>query len=545
MKRIMIVDDEFLVRIGIRSMIDWEAHGYTVVGEAANGQDAIEKLAAIHPHIILTDLLMEPVDGLELIRYCRQHHPHIRIIVLSNYNEFDKVKAAMKLGASDYLLKLTTSAAELLPILDEVSKGMEDIAENTSVEAYRLLNRNVSAIRQRLIRVMAHGGYTSSEDLLSELNLLDNQCNFVEPYYVLYLKIINFEFIRSFPEMQDLSTFSASFENIANEISQEVFPAQTFRYEAGDYIVVFNNMSDRDNPQFLKKVEEYYNRLASFIHRYLGVRLCAILSGKHLGVDSFASAMDACKKYISNCFLYEQQALLYSWQQTAGQQKLQIPEHLSMVDWKNALTFFNQELAADFVRQLIQFFYTTKENGTELFLYREKLFDLYRVWKKDSDAKGIDLDALCDNYGQPLYQIIVHYDLLSDVEKGFYEILQAYEQEYIKQGSKKLRKDIVRCISYVKQNLKEDLSVAMMAGYLHMSESYFSHLFKSEMGISFIEYVNQLRIENAKDLLDNTELRIGAIACEVGVPNANYFSILFKKITGLSPNEYRMGKKAE
>lgn len=121
MKKVMIVDDEFLVRLGIKSLLRWEDYGYEIVGEAGNGQEALEKIEKMHPHIILTDLKMSPGDGFLLIERCRQKYPEMKFVVLSNYNDFENVRRAMKLGASDYVFKLTLKAQELLQILDEVS----------------------------------------------------------------------------------------------------------------------------------------------------------------------------------------------------------------------------------------------------------------------------------------------------------------------------------------------------------------------------------------------------------------------------------------
>ena len=114
MKKVMIVDDEVLVRVGIKSMLMWEQYGYTIVCDASDGEEAWEKIENYKPDIVLTDLKMEPGDGFWLIKKCQKVYPNIRFIVLSNYNDFDNVRRAMKLGASDYIFKLTVKAEELL-----------------------------------------------------------------------------------------------------------------------------------------------------------------------------------------------------------------------------------------------------------------------------------------------------------------------------------------------------------------------------------------------------------------------------------------------
>src|SRR5659263_154226 len=100
--KILIVDDEVLVRIGIKSLLNWEENGYTVIGEASNGMTALEKVKKFHPDIVLTDLMMDTMNGFDLIRVLKKEFPDIKTIVLSCYNDFDSLKEAMKLGASDY-----------------------------------------------------------------------------------------------------------------------------------------------------------------------------------------------------------------------------------------------------------------------------------------------------------------------------------------------------------------------------------------------------------------------------------------------------------
>lgn len=108
MKKMLVVDDEYLVRVGIRSFLDWEQHGYTIVGEAADGGSALQKIEQYHPDIVLTDLKMEGMDGFALIAASKKRWPGLQFVVLSSLDDGENVKTAMKLGASDYIFKLTS-----------------------------------------------------------------------------------------------------------------------------------------------------------------------------------------------------------------------------------------------------------------------------------------------------------------------------------------------------------------------------------------------------------------------------------------------------
>jgi two-component system response regulator YesN len=149
--------------------------------------------------------------------------------------------------------------------------------------------------------------------------------------------------------------------------------------------------------------------------------------------------------------------------------------------------------------------------GIDSYLVREKLYEFYRTIKSDSITKGIILDNIVDRNGLALYQAIFQYDLLMNISDSFSSLIQNYEEECMKIGGKKLKKEIAKILMYVNANLSTDLSITHVAGIANMSESYFSHLFKNEMGISFVDYVNRVRIEKAKEMLVRTELRVNEI----------------------------------
>jgi two-component system, response regulator YesN len=535
MKRVMVVDDEFLVRIGIKSMLNWEEKGYSIVAEAANGQDAIDKIARFEPQIILTDLMMEPVNGLELIKYCSSRHPAIRMVVLSNYNDFEKVKTAMKLGARDYLFKLTVKPEELIDILDGISQEI-DQHRLSGNDAELMLNRNASAIRQRLIRMMIESSYSSETDLLRELQLVNVSCDFNQPYVVLYLTTANYTGEALEPEL-----FAVSLENTVSELTQARFKSQTFRTETGQCLVVINGdvskPQDRLPPDLIDRIGACFEQIDLNVRRYFGVRICGTLSCERTGIKAFASAAADCRRVMRHRFLLKENRLLLCAREKPPINELKMPPNTWISDWRLALEHGQYQEAAAFVERLCRHFYSLE--GIETHLIREKLDELYWTLKADCASKGIALDSLANDYGLPLHQAVAQYDLLTSIEESFLTILRRVEAEAVKGRGRRLKKEIADIILFVNTNLAHELNVTEAARMAHMSESYFSHLFKNEMGIGFVNYVNRVRIEKAREMLVRTDLKIDEIALRVGIGNPNYFSILFKKSTGISPKEFR------
>lgn len=144
MRTILVVDDEYLVRVGIHSFLNWEEHGYTIIGEAADGQAALDIIEKAHPDIVLTDLKMDGMDGFALIETCKKKWPDILFVVLSSYDDGANVKRAMKLGAADYIFKVTSKPDELLKILDDLPyERAPDSMEN-------VVRKNISGIKEQL-----------------------------------------------------------------------------------------------------------------------------------------------------------------------------------------------------------------------------------------------------------------------------------------------------------------------------------------------------------------------------------------------------------
>ena len=526
MKRIMIVDDEFIMRIGIKGMIDWEANGYLLVGEAVDGSDAIGKLAALQPDIILTDLVMEPTDGLELIRYCAKHHPRIGIIVLSNYDDYENVKTAMKLGAKDYLLKLTTQPEQLLSILNEVSREID-----AHVDAPRdadFADRNADLLRQRVLSMMLDPAAAVHADAICrDLRGIGSAFDPMQPWVLLALSITNFFLLEEEGGADRL--FVGTLESAIAEIVSTHYPTQVFHCDRGMYIVMLNARQLDD-----ERMARCFAQINTCVERYFGVSVSGCMSAIACGTESIPAAAESCQQGLARRFTLRENRLLYAsdsqpfedWQ---GRQQ-------PLDDWLISLRCFAFDHSRAFLARMFGGIY---DRAVREHAVRAQLYDLYHVWKLEAADKGIELDACVDQCGQTLYRAVFQYDLLTSIERSFLDVLRLYERKCVECGARPLNRDIVGIQLYVARNLKENVTSAEAARMLHMSESYFSRLFRRETGQRYVDYVNRLRIERSRELLRSTDWRISDIASEVGIDNANYFSVLFRRMTGVSPLEFR------
>ena len=412
MKKLLIVDDEFIVRMGIKSIVNWEEYGYCIVGEAADGAAALALMESVRPDIVLTDLIMEPVDGFELIRQSRKRFPKTKFVVLSNYNDFENVKQAMKLGASDYIFKMTAQPEEILKILDEASALVPE--EHHAADA--LVQRNRQAIKRCMIQKCIWQKYPDAAEMESEFAALGLDVTFSRPFVLVYFGVrpSGMEERRLLSQEEPDSVLEFAMGNIADEVWKTRFAADTFPVEEGIMVSVINLDSALPQEEELSEIREKFRLIREYIRRYLNLTVYGVLSEP-------GETYEQVKELHRRCMEAE---LAYS---------------------------------------------------------------------------------------------------------GEAELLTCVEQ----------RPAIVKVKEYIESHLSEQLSVAKAAQIACMSESYFSSVFKKEVGISFVDYISQVRIRRAKELLRQKHVRIYEICQEVGIENPNYFSSLFKKIEGISPNAYR------
>ncbi|MFD2332408.1 response regulator [Cohnella sp. GCM10020058] len=407
---VMLVDDELLVRLGIRSLIDWEKHGFEFMGDAADGEEALALMAQGAPDILLTDIVMPRMDGLALIEHVKRAYPKTLIIVLSSHNEYDYVRRAMKMGIEDYLLKTSLKPAELLALLSEAAEKIARERERESMQAVQ------AAQAVRAAETVRKDEAAGRRERLSKLLL---SALAAEP---------------------DDKAFRALAE------AEEPRPNYS--------LLVLGMLRMREGVQ----EQSASGLLAHLVRSELAGRL--------------ASDPAACGGR-------EVAALLHPPADRCDADRLVA------------------ELAAA-SRQLL---------GISLAGGVQGPFDDWR--------------QLPELYGRIRHRL---------------SVAEAQDTP---------RSDIKRLLDYMSANYADTLSLKAAAAMVNMSESYLSTVFKRETGKGFTDWINMLRIERAAAELAETDLPGYLIAERVGYENVNYFGRLFKKIKGVSPQQFRAQRQKD
>ncbi|MEH7010876.1 response regulator transcription factor [Neobacillus niacini] len=492
--RVLIVDDEQLIRQGIKHYLNWEQEGFEIVGEASNGMEALELIEMKHPHIIITDIVMPIMDGEELTRIIKERYPQIEIIILSSFGEFDYVRSTFQSGVVDYILKPKLEAQSLLKALKAAADRIPTLQ---MMDKHVSVDLSVGQIIQKLI-----SGY--------EVNYDVEKISKVFPYRKFCLLGVVLKSGET-----DLPKHIKG--KIESEIGQEDY---SFHYDRN--IVLVNGDDFSDFTKFAKQLGESNG----------GYGFALSETFTHLS-QLVVIYKESLVKLLNYRFYFSEQPLLMK-------QNLPNPEPVCEgfnLNWfTGEFKRKNFEGAFNYLKEHV----TTLSSCYTLDVYEYKAFFGNIVFNitvllgnMDYDVK--ELDHAKYSYFKSIEEAQNAKEVIDQLNKFITEAKQCIfsSQNHLdNQNMKKL-------LEFIKDHYAEPLTLTDVAKHFHFNPSYLSSYFSTHNGEGFIEYINRIRIEEASKFLVEGRATISEISGMVGYSDHSYFCKVFKKITGLSPSQYR------
>lgn len=539
MLKVFLVEDESIVREGLKNNIPWHEYGYQFTGEASDGEMALPMIRKIRPDVLITDIKMPFMDGLALSRIVTQEIPDIKIVIISGYDEFEYAQQAIRVGVEQYLLKPITKNT-LRKVLLEIREKIESEQEQRSyLETFQNEMKEYENYARRSFLEKVFSGVFSVQQIYEEaakisldldgpcynLALLNLQVKRQNPEYAMQepegvgeVREALFRYFLRFPKylifQWNISLYGVLIKGEADQMEElkeqciynieKICSQQVFSLE---WCVAVGEPVER-----LSLLPECYAKVNHILaHRFFNPQRHILtekdaeelLPGKDL--KSFAS-VDSAKVNpdIIEGFLRE------------GKQE-EIKDFVNgyIAGVKDAL---ESRLFRDYLLLNVRF---TTVNYMEMIGVNQQDFlpedDDQKV--REASGSGANIDAY----------------MLELLERA----LALRDRENENQGKHVLKKGL----KYIEENFSEEsFSLNSVAGAIGVSSNYFSSIFSQEMQITFIEYVTKKRMEKAKKLLSQTQLHSSEIAGEVGYKDPHYFSFVFKKTVGCTPREYRNGK---
>ncbi|MGI6065864.1 MAG: response regulator [Bacillota bacterium] len=534
MLKIMIVDDEPLERQAIRMILENYRPKYRIVGEAGDGEEAVEVARRVKPEVILLDIKMPGLSGIEVAHILRPELPSTRLVIVSAYGEFDYAKQAVTLGISEYLLK-PVDTEELVVLLDRLYEEIK--AEQESVEEMEKLRAALQDVMP-LIRVgfvmdVINGSLTNEEETRARAELLGIH----QPLrVVLHIWIDNLTGHHSYRSELENQILQKQIQEVVQEVLCDWPGALEVPVGNGQYVVLL--------PADISLSEEKLKEAT----QQLGDNICCLVRSRTGATVTVGIGRPAKRS----------EGLAFSHAQA-----LAAGEYRALYGGDQAI-HADDVMAASGAPSLLK-----QENGKSMALairmgdgekVRQSFLGLWSQMLQEEEfhpadvrMKLLEVTALASRAavegGVDSEQVGV-FSFPSELQEGSVDGLTEIRDQVVRwlddlvarvRASREFRNSnlVEKAIQYVDENYHQELSLEDVARQVYLSPCYFSRLFKQVKGLSFSEYLTQVRMEEARRLLLHTDLLVSEIATRVGYRDARYFSQVFKKAEGSTPVNFR------
>ncbi|WP_297428448.1 response regulator [Clostridium sp.] len=532
--RIMIVDDEEEIRLGIIKKIDWEANGFSVVGDAENGQDALEKAEKLQPDVIMTDIKMPFMDGLELGKRLVELMPSTKIIVFSGCDDFEYAHKAIKINVVEYVLKPINSI-ELTEVLIRLKEQLDrEYNEKRNLEnLYKYYINSLPVLREQFLVGVIEGKVTEGQWNEQAENLgIDFQ------YEHLAVGLIHADGVLNLEEgnsnlgiQQDSSLIPVSIKKIVDESMEKFCKNISFFYS--DMVVVIGNFEKKEDILlFIKGI----NEVCKIYKRVMNLTISAGIGYVYNSMPEMRFSYRSAQSALDYRFILGTGKAIYIDDvepDSSIQLQLEEQEERTML---NSIKIYSEE---EIVMIISSLFKKVEDFLLPFNKYRIYFMEIITSILKLVQAYNLDIEEI---FGKNFdcYSFLEAFNSINEVKEWLIQKAVKISVYIKKERINSSMLLIEKAKQYIKDNYSDyDISVETLCSKLHVSPTYFSTIFKRETGMNFVNYLTTLRLEEAVKLLNTTDDKTYIIAEKVGYPEANYFSYVFKKKFGVSPSKYR------
>ena len=516
--KVLIVDDEEEIRFGVIKKITWENYGFEIVADAENGNDALLKCEIYKPDIVFTDIKMPFMTGLELSEKLKNIMPWIKVIIFSGSNDFEFTKKAINMNVFDYILKPIDSD-ELIEVLKKLKIHIDLEYENKkNLESlYDYYNESIPILREKFLAQIIEG-FQINKNVVEYGESLGIEFS----YKYLATAVMHID-----DEVRNKRLLNISLNNTINNLMFDYCNFKTFIY-LERIVVIVELYRENDIFRFIREL----NNLCIVSEKVLEAKISAGV-GKIVNdiTDiklSYKTARDALhyKSILgSGTAIYIEDVernnnLNIDFLESDERELINAIKLKSEIDIKNVIN---------------NIFDKIQTKGISFNQYKLFVIELTTVLLKLIKTQNINIDDTL-----AIYKNIEVFKSIDEAREWF--LNKAIEISRFIQIKRVAAATLLveEAKTYVLQNFNSsDLSVDSVCNELHLSSTYFSTIFKKEVGVNFISYLTDIRLKEAKVLLKTTDYKTYIIAEKVGYIEANYFSYVFKKEIGVSPTKYR------
>lgn len=534
--KVFLVEDEMVIRRGIKNSIDWEKEGYIFCGEASDGELAYPMIIKEKPDILITDIRMPFMDGLELCKLVKKELPNIKILILSGYDEFDYAKEAIRLGVTEYLLK-PISSGKLLEALNGVSESIRREKEDKDLVRKYMeeMRENTEHEKQKFFEQMIAGNLSMADALETgkkyEMNLSAGMYN-----------LLLFRFTLG-KENRKSGELLGEAEYAIEKLTERL--EYVFEFQRGVEGWAFLLMADNEE-QMSERVKELSKDLEEIMKNYSTIAYFGGIGQPVARLRELEESFREAERALAARFTMELNRII-------SVEDIRMAQNVDTLDDIEITSFGEIEKTRTMLEKFLN-------NGAEDQI--DEFVDVYINELPEENLKSVlmrqyiimDAYIVMMSFCEKIEGIEGEMQAQSEELKNSMKTIQTLEEikNYIRMLLKKIigvrdtisgrrysdiieiAKDQIR-----KTYMSDEISLNTIAAEVGMSPSYFSSIFSKEMGKTFVEYLTEIRMDRAKELLMCSSMKTSEIGYEVGYKDPHYFSYIFKKTQNCTPKEFR------
>lgn len=535
MLKIMIIDDEFYFREALKVSIPWKELDFEICGEAKNGKDALEKVADLNPDIMIVDINMPIIDGLEFIQSVKEKGLESKFIILTGHSEFNYAKQAVQLGVNNYILK-PVNEEELISSLIEIK---EIIMRETSIKfefegLKQQVRDSLPLLKDKLLNELLQGSLIPKEnETLKKMEYLKININ-SDYYLVITIELDCGDDTNWDNEEKQLWKYAVS--NISNEILDEKFIFDIC-YDIDDRICIIVGMDGTQNKgDFLTQLESRLELVRAAICKHLDFTITVGVGSEKAELFdipvSYRESIIALKHKLT---LGKNRIILYSLVAESG-----IKGTVFSGEYRSQLLMNIRTADEEEVNKLIsQVFMRVRGENIHHQILFVVCIEMVAVCMEAMVEMGLRIENVITQGSFNLVEEIQSKKSIAEMEAWIKEIFM-HTLETIKRNKiSKASRLIEEVKKYISRNYqKSELSIDEIARNLFVNYAHLCFIFKRDAGVTINEYLTEFRIRKAKELFDSGNTLILDVASKVGYADASYFGKCFKKYYGLAPSKF-------
>lgn len=533
MYKVFLVEDEFVIREGIKKKIDWEGNGYEFCGEASDGELAFPMIQKLHPDIVITDIKMPFMDGLELSTLIKNEMPDIEIIIISGLTEFEYAKKAISIGVAEFLSKPINSE-ELLIEINKVSERLDEKRKEQELrQKYkREMEENYQESRRQLFQNLVTGdkGTTTILEQAREAGInLSALC-----YNVVLFKMWSSE--------KGEQEYSRTKENLGCNIQKYCLDNSYILFDRGleGYAIILKADSELEMDEIQANI---VGEITAMLSKYSNMRFFGGIGSKVNRLSELPASFDNASHAFARRYMTEENLFAEYDNRMAVQsdEEFDITKiNSKKVDRSEILKYLKLAEPTEAVYFVEEYINEFDESAIGSTLFRQYIaMDVYFCTTDFVENLGIEKSVIpaLDVTGKGLQSI-------EGTKKYLSEILAKAASLREQAASDKYSDVVEEVIKYVEEHYSdEELSLNEVASVVNLSPNHLSTIFSQKTGNTFIKHLTDYRMNKAKELLKCTNKKSSVISFEVGYKDSHYFSFLFKKTQGMTPTQFR-GEKS-